>query len=362
MSPIITKNNSKPPKLIGYNFSPERARNARNQGKLLTMRTETSRICNLRCRYCNGSSGTPPSGEISFKSIKDTISQVKDLGGESVVIIGGGEPTIYPHFRDLISYISNIDMIPVVITNTTKMTLDLAKFLYDKNASVLGKLDSLVEKRQDFLAGRKGTFTKITKGLENLKKVGFTKCDPQSLRLGVSFVTTSLTLNETPDIWKFCRDNNMYPNQELLVPRGRAETHLATLTPSNEQVFKIKKKLLEIDQNKYGYSWLVHAPLTGNGCLQHMYSVYLTSLGYIRPCADIDIKLYNIQDMTIKEIIESSFFQKARNIEKYLTGKCHGCEHNMDCIGCRGLAFSTGILEGLGVTEALCREDPLCTK
>ena len=60
---------SRPPILSGYNISPERAREAREHGRLLSMRTETSLVCNLKCRYCNGASGTPPPGEISFDVI-----------------------------------------------------------------------------------------------------------------------------------------------------------------------------------------------------------------------------------------------------------------------------------------------------
>ena len=152
---------SKPPILKGYNFSPSEAREARDLGKLLTMRTETSLVCNLKCRYCNGTSGTAPPGEIAFDTIKNVIAQVKELGGESVVVIGGGEPTVYSNFRKLISYINHLTMTPVVITNTTTMSQDLASFLYDENSSVLIKLDSLREERQDFLGGKPGTYKKI---------------------------------------------------------------------------------------------------------------------------------------------------------------------------------------------------------
>ncbi len=355
-------NLSKPPVLVGYNFSPERAREARDSGKLLTMRTETSLVCNLQCRYCNGTSGTPPPGEISFETIKDVISQVKDLGGESVVVIGGGEPTMYPHFRDLIQYIEKKDMIPVVITNTTIMTLELAQFLYDNNVSVLGKLDSLSEEKQDFLAGKTGTFRKIRGNIDNLMKAGFADGDSHDLRFGVSFVTTSLTLDETPDIWKYCRNNNIYPNQEILIPRGRGLNVFADLTFTHEQLNEVKGKLLKIDENEYGYSWLVHAPLTGNGCLQHMYSIYLTSKGYVRPCADVEIELCNVKDMSINEILETPFFQMARNIEEHLEGKCKGCEYHTECVGCRGLAFTVGINEGYDAYHALKCEDPSCGK
>ena len=277
-------------------------------------------------------------------------------------MIGGGEPTIYPYFRELIQYINSNEMTPVVITNTVTMTLDLAKFLYDENASVMGKLDSLTEEKQDFLANKSGTYKRIQKGLENLLHVGFATGDSQLLRLGVSFVTTLLTLDETPDIWRFCRDNNLYPNQEVLVPRGRAVVEFPHLNATMPQLHEVKRKLLEIDQEEYRYTWLVHAPLTGHGCLQHMYSIYLSSQGYVRPCADVDIKLFNVKNMPVKDILQTSFFQMAKYIDKHVQGKCGSCEYLSDCVGCRGLAFLTGINEGLGIHEAFTREDPLCAK
>ena len=351
-----------PPILVGYNYSPKRARKARERGRLLAMRTETSLMCNLACRYCNGTSGTPPPGEISFETIKDVIAQTKDLGAESVIVIGGGEPTIYSFFRDLISYINDLNMIPVVITNTMTMSKSLAEFLFKSNCSIITKLDSLQEKRQDFLAGIKGAYKKIHEGIKFLQNAGFNGGDPKNLRLAASFVTTSLTLDETPDIWRYCRENNIYPNQELLIPRGRSLTELTDLTPTVDDIHSVKKELLRIDEEEFGYSWLVHAPLTGQGCLQHMYSVYLTSKGFIRPCADVEIEMFNIKDKKIKDIINSPFFQKVRNIDKHLEGKCKDCNYLSECIGCRGLAFSTGMLEGLDSFEAISREDPLCGK
>jgi radical SAM protein with 4Fe4S-binding SPASM domain len=352
----------KPPLLRGYNFPHERARAARDNGKLLSMRTETSNICNIRCRYCNGASGRAPSNEITFDKIKSVISQVKELGGESVVVIGGGEPTIYPDFKGLISFIHKLDMIPVVITNTTMMSMDLAKFLFDTNSSVLTKLDSLQEERQDYLAGVKGTYRKIQVGINNLARAGFTSSDNGELRMGASFVTTSLTLDETTEIWKFCRENNIYPNQEVLVPRGKAIADLSQLAPSVEELKNVKKELLELDQKLYGYTWLLYAPLTGHGCMQPMYSVYLTAKGYVRPCADIDIASFNVSDMTMKEILDTPFFKIARHIEKNLEGKCGRCEYLKECIGCRGIAYSTGMLEGKNPFDALVREDPFCVK
>ncbi len=351
-----------PPKLKGYNFSPKQARNAREKNRLLSMRLETSAECNLRCVYCNGLNGKKPQRGISFPLMRRVISEVKSLGGESVVVIGGGEPTIYRYFRPLVEYINKQDMIPVVITNGLTLTPRMCRFLYQQNASVLFKLDSLDHHTQDILSGSKGTSRLIMKGMHNLFAAGFNKAQGKLLRCGASFVVTRLNYHDIPGIWRFCRENNIYPNLEEFIPRNRGLTRKDELWVRKEDLQRLKNNLLAIDQKEYGFSWFINAPLPGHGCLQHLYSIYVSSEGYVRPCADIDIKMVNIKYSTVSEAIETPFLQYTRNIEKHLKGKCFLCEHNDICVGCRGLAFSVGVNEGLGPFQAVSREDPVCCK
>lgn len=79
--------------------------------------------------------------EISYDSLVGLVDEAKTLGAKSVVVIGGGEPTIYPQFRELISHINSEGLIPVIFTNTQGITDDLAKFLFDNNVTVITKLD-----------------------------------------------------------------------------------------------------------------------------------------------------------------------------------------------------------------------------
>jgi radical SAM protein with 4Fe4S-binding SPASM domain len=357
------KKYSAPPTLCGYNFSHGQARAARDKGRLLSMRLETNYACNLNCIYCNRTEGGRPKREIAFNKIKTIISEAKKLGARSIVVIGGGEPTIYRHFRPLIRFINHKNMIPVVITNGTKLAVDMCLFLYKENASVLFKLDSLNERIQDRLSGKNGTSKLIKKGIENLMTVYSPRNNRKGvLRCGASFVVTKLNYRDIPAIWSFCRDNNLYPNLEELIPRGNTLKRLDKLWLRRKELYELKKGLLRLDRTTYGYDWLVHAPLPGHGCLQPYYSVYISSDGYARPCADIEIRLHNIANMKIKSIMKTPFFNYARNIEKYLKGKCGSCIHSTLCIGCRGRAFSVGIKEGFDVYQALCREDPLCHK
>ena len=208
----------------------------------------------------------------------------------------------------------------------------------------------------------KGAYKNIMRGLQNLIDVGYLNFkDEQRLKLGASFLVNKTNSYNVPEIWKFCRDRKIFPNLEMMIPNERGDK-INDLLLSREDWKELKLEVLEIDRKEYGYDWLPYTPLLASGCLQIMYNLYLTVEGFVRPCSDIQVNIANIKDYSLKEIIELPFFQKARNIDKYLQGKCGNCDHLSECIGCRGLAFTTSRNDGEDPLEALCGEDPSCFK
>lgn len=349
----------KSPILEGYVYSYEEAVAYRDKGQILTIRLETSRVCNLKCKYCCNRSGQALENEISYDKIKGLVLEAKELGAKSIIVIGGGEPTIYPHFKDLISYIHNNGMVPVIFTNTQTITKELARFLYENNVSVMTKIDSLDGKIQDEMVGVKGAHKKIQIGLKNLFEVGYGNPKQDgSLKLGASFVVNRENYKDVTNIWRYCRSHKMFPNLEMMIPNGNAKNIKDELISAAEWGV-LKEELLHIDQNEFGYTWFPYTPLIGVSCFQVMYNLYITVLGDVRPCSSIHCSSYNIKEHTLKDIINLPFFQLARNIEKNLTGKCKNCDKHSLCIGCRGLAFACN--KDLKTEfESLCAEDPSC--
>ena len=353
------------PVLKGYLYPFEESKKARDEGRFLPLRIETSLACNLACEYCYRDSGKKGKDEMTFTELTDIVNQAHDLGAQSVVIIGGGEPTVYKQFRELVSYIDDLGMVPVVITNGQTMTSDLAKFLHERNASVMIKLDSLKEDVQDKLAGREGAYKRIQEGLQNLLGAGFGNGDN---RLGASFVTNKLNLDEVETIWRFCRENSIFPNMEVMTPNGRAKSHPDWI-PTAKEVEEAKERLLKIDEADYGYTWNPNTPIVGAGCRQHEYSLYITVEGYARPCAAVHVNHVNVRrknsdsDKPLADALKDPFIDRARHAEQYLTGKCGQCKYKAnECIGCRGTAYVYGINSGLDPFNAIVSEDPLCPK
>lgn len=355
-------------------YGAREAYESRDSNRLLAIRLETNTSCNLHCRYCYAQSGEASVKEADLETLKRIVSEAKALGIRSVVVIGGGEPTLYPEFRELIAYIDSLGIIPMIFSNTVLITKDLAEFLCEHNASVMGKLDSLRPEVQDYLAGKEGAAKSIRKGLENLIEAGFSKVEePGLLRLGVSFVSNKMNLEEIEDIWHFCRKNNIFPNMEILTPTGRANDELIAQLLTADEIRKYKLKLLEIDRKHYGYDWLPYTPITASGCLQHLYSLYINIKGDVRPCAPTKLDEHpslkvngeypcNVNKMSLKEIYNSDLFTYVRNIDKVLEGKCSACEHLEECIGCRGYAYSVGVNKGMEPLKALRIECQQCFK
>lgn len=364
----------RPPILVGYTYDAADAYRARDDNRLLAIRLETNRSCNLRCRYCYAEGGERLQDELSYGFLTDLIRQAHDLGAQSIVVIGGGEPTLHPQFLELIAFISKLGMVPMIFTNMTTATRDLADHLYDNNASIMGKLDSLRPEVQNYLAGREGAFDEMQRGLHNLMDAGFANPrDPHRLRLGVSFVSNRMNVNEIEGIWSFCRRNSIFPNMEVLTPTGRAKENLADQGLETEEIQAYKSRLLDIDRAFYGFDWLPYTPLTASGCLQHLYSLYITIEGNVRPCAPTKfdehpalrqdgVYPHNVRLRTLRAIYDDPLFRYVREIDRHLEGKCSGCQHLDECIGCRGYSYAVGVNEGKDPCAALRGECLQCSK
>jgi radical SAM protein with 4Fe4S-binding SPASM domain len=260
-------------------------------------------------------------------------------------------------------------MTPVVFTNLQSMDLELAEFLFRNGASVIGKLDALNQDKQDRISGVPGTFDKIMRSLGLLGAAGYwyLRGSAES-RLGLSFVINKRNIDQAPEIWRFCRDRGIYPNLEMMVPTHRAY-RLRDEIPSPHEWETTKRELLRIDRD-FGFDWPVYTPLPSSGCLQVLYSLYITTEGYVWPCAGIEAtdekSRVSIRDADLRDVMQSEFIQRARHIEEHLQGKCRDCDltdgRNRVCIGCRGMAFTLGVQSRKPPLEALGMPDDSCFK
>lgn len=80
---------------------------------------EVTDICNLKCEGCYRSTFT---NHKPLEQVKEELRFFKKWRNPDNVSIAGGEPLLHPEICDIIAYIAELGMKPIVLTNAVKLT------------------------------------------------------------------------------------------------------------------------------------------------------------------------------------------------------------------------------------------------
>lgn len=215
--------------LRGWDFTDEEILEAVSSNKvLLNPSIDLTNACNLNCPYCyieekNSTRKTRRLGELTLEESIKVIDDLKSLNAKTINLVGAGEPTIDPHFQEVVKHIYDSGMTTVLFTNGIKFTTDhsLVEFCYMNDVSVVLKYNSQSPLIQDLVSGRKGFASKRDEALKLLFQSGFNTVTPT--RLGLDTIVFKGNTSEIPVLHKWCRDNNIFPISAEYIPTGRTE-------------------------------------------------------------------------------------------------------------------------------------------
>lgn len=330
-------------------FSDEEIKGCAAADGLLSVELEFTKSCNLRCLYCYSLAGRASDNELTIDELKSVVEQAKELGAKKIILLGGGEPLVYPGLKDIIEHINSLGLKQVIFTNGTLINEEIVRDLINNNVSVVVKRNSLNPEIQDSLAGVRGAFENIEKGLGILRTAGY---PGDELSLGIQTVVCRQNIDEIPYLWVWARERNILPYVEILTIQGRArENSLLSVTAS--EVKALFEQLETIDQNRFGIAWKTRPTIAAFSCKRHLYSCLVNSQGNVQPCTGVDIPVGNIREKPLAEILETSqVMRKMRNVYDHIEGECRDCIHSGECYGCRGNAYQ--------ITGNYLASDPTC--
>lgn len=335
--------------LWGAHFSRQDIEYARDNGRLLTLELELSMVCNLRCIYCYAEAGAPLTDELSLGEIHDVLAQAKDLGARRIIVLGGGEPMLYPAVMDIIRSIRAMGLGVDLFTNGMAVTEEIAKELFALGVWPVVKMNSLRPEVQDELAGIKGAYKTIRRGLDNLRAAGY---PAPGMELGVQSVICRQNLAELPDMWIWARERGIVPYFEMITFQGRARSH-PELQVSLHEVRALFEMLAAIDRERWGRVWEPTPPIAGLTCSRHEYSCTVTCQGKVYPCPGVNVAVGDLRQKPLAEILATSpVIAQLRGIRQNIKGACRNCDKSDRCYGCRGMTFQA--------TGDFLAADPLC--
>ncbi len=333
-----------------FEFAFDREIVARTAAKnrLLTMEVEFSRRCNFNCPYCYVPEADYLDGELTVTEIQDVLMQAKSLGARRIIILGG-EPSIYPQIREMITFIQAREMEVEMFTNGSGITLEFAKWLFARRVRMVLKMNTFDGDLQARLSGRKDAGRIIAAALDHLRRAGYPS---EEAFFAVSTIICKQNIQELPQLWCWLRDRGIAPYFEIITPQANAlENRWLDVDPPDLK--RLFETLARMDKERYGREWIPQPPLVGNRCLRHQFSCLVTSNGDVMPCVGVTISIGSVRDKSLSAIIKESPVLKAlKDYRNTIKGPCRSCELADGCYGCRGAAFQ--------MTGDYLASDPLC--
>lgn len=109
----------------------------------ISINLDFTTACNYRCTHCIDWDILNTADRYEEDRLKQSLAQMRERGLRSVILIGGGEPTVYPGFVRMVRYIKQLGLQVAVVSNGSgnKKILEVADCL-DKHDWVRLSLDS----------------------------------------------------------------------------------------------------------------------------------------------------------------------------------------------------------------------------
>lgn len=156
----------------------------------------TSR-CNYRCRGCNVWRERRKRQEISTDDVRKGLDVLRDLGVIEIVL-SGGNPLLRDDIDEIIEYASRF----FVTTIYDNGSIALKKVDALRNADFVSiSLDTLDEKKFDYIRGTKGAWSNAMNTIEKLHD--------EDISVGVSPTISQLNLHEILDFTRYFTDRSI---------------------------------------------------------------------------------------------------------------------------------------------------------
>ena len=140
--------------------------------------------CNYRCRSCVVWRDKKKQSEVSTEEVKAGLDALMSVGVAEIVL-SGGNPLLREDIGEIIEYASRRFI--TTIYDNGSMALKKIDSLYDADFVAIS-LDSLDEKKNDYMRGVNGAWKKSTEAIEKLHEAG--------ISVGVAPTITQLNLYE----------------------------------------------------------------------------------------------------------------------------------------------------------------------
>ncbi len=311
--------------------------------KLEFLWLELTSGCNNRCLHCYATSSPTEIHKdlVPHERWMALISEARQLGASAIQLIGG-EPLLYPKWRELVikAREEGYDFIEI-FTNATLVDDDCINFFKENNVNVATTIYSDCAEIHDKVTLHKGSFEKTFTAIKKILEA--------EVPLRIASIIMKANENEAEKIVKLCTDLGVEANPpDVVRPTGRGDDK--DLLPTAYTKPPIKPPFY-CDENSFYNAQQCHSCLVGK--------IAITSEGEVIPCIFARNQICgNVLTNSLEEIINGHQLQTCWHTTKDEIEKCKDCEYRYACNDCRPLAQGSDPEKRWLACSAGCAYDP----
>lgn len=302
----------------------------------------TTNSCNLKCSHCYRDSGKESQGELNTEEAKKLIDEIAKANFK-IMIFSGGEPLMREDIFELIDHAAKTGLRPVLGTNGTLITKDIAQKLKDSGVSAIGiSLDSLNAEKHNRFRGSDSAFKDTIYAMKNCRDLG--------IRFQVHTTVMEWNKEEIISLTDFSIAMGAAAHHIFfLVPTGRGkniEDELLNTKEYEEILTAIMEKQSEVNieiKPTCAPQFVRIAEKLGvdsrfkRGCIAGLSYCIVNPIGDVQACAYLTEVAGNVRKIPFDEIWRSNKLFNNLRTQDY-KGTCSSCKAKKNCGGCRARA------------------------
>jgi MoaA/NifB/PqqE/SkfB family radical SAM enzyme len=284
---------------------------------------ELTSSCNSKCLHCYAECGPSclPTSEVPHSRWLSLIDEAKEAGATAIQFIGG-EPLLYPAWRELVIKAHQLDYEYIeIFTNGTLVDDDCVEFFKQYNVNIATTIYADNAPIHDKITRQPNSFNKTMTAIEKIMAA--------NIPLRIASIIMKDNEHEVENILNLYEKlgmNDAYP--DVVRPTGRGDDH--DLLPTHYRKPPIKPPFY-IDEDSFNHAHYQHSCLAGK--------VAITATGDVFPCIFARNQFCgNILTQPLAKILSGHPLTTCWHTTKDCINKCSACEYRYACSDCRPLA------------------------
>jgi len=278
--------------------------------------------CNFRCKFC--SQGESRNINIDISLVKKVLDEAK-IYGVNEIIYSGGEPLLYPSFKDVISYGKKLGLYQTLVTNGYLLN----KYIPDcmDKISQIGISLHGGELTHDSMVCFSGAYRKIAQNIEAINRL---ENGPQ---ITLNFTITKGNIDAIQEVISFAKSHNckIYLARLNQVGKSMQNNEVKNIIDSffNNHLMSDKIKVsnvIPMCQMQDDRKFFCHS------CSAGIASVCVDADATVKICGSSLRSFGSIKDSSLYDIWNNETFEDFRSL-KWIPSICRFCRDFAECLG-----------------------------